>query len=367
MCEKIFDYFCDVSTPPLVSKPAPQGKKNNPNLPVPLHVIRTETVLSKLPMHNLAKRGNFRIHIMKTDEHGKVDLHWEVSPNPQHGDPRQLSYKLDTIIINQRIDQLDRPLPKLIKLGSLREIAKELGLPPSDTNSIREAALKNAATFITAKITYKGKDRLEWRLEAGFTRYSVIFTGDKLPDGSRADAVYVNLNDPYWEVLNNAPIRPLNYGYLKELPPTPQRFYEIISYRIFSTIKYGRSHAKLRYSEYCTFSAQHRNYDYDHVKKQMYKVHRPHLQSGYIQKVTIETTTDAEGQLDWMMCYVPGPKAKAEYQAFNRKQLIEDEVLQENDQEVTEQDLILPQPPVSASGRRTRQVLPSAISSHRAR
>ncbi len=149
MCEKLFDYFYEVSMPSSTTK---RGGK--PTALVPLHVIRTETVLSKLPMHNLAKRGNLNIHIEKRDEHGKIDLYWEVAPNPKFGDSRQLSYKLDTIVINQRIDQLDRPLPKLIKLGSLRDIARELGLPPSDTNNIRDAALKNAATFITAKITY---------------------------------------------------------------------------------------------------------------------------------------------------------------------------------------------------------------------
>jgi hypothetical protein len=336
VCEKILNYFHEVSMPQHIAKTAPVRRGQKSADLVPLHVIRTETVLSKLPMHNLAKRGNLNIHIIKKDEHGKVDLYWEVSPNPKHGDPRQLSYKLDTIIINQRIDQFERPLPKLIKLGSLREIARELGLPPSDTNNIKDAALKNSATFITAKITYKGTDGTERQLEAGFTRYNVIFTGEKLPDGAKADAVYINLNDPYWEVLNNARIRPLNYDYLKELPPAPQRFYEIISYRMFSAIKYGRPHAKLLYSDYCTFSAQRRNYDYDHFKKQMYKVHRPHLQSGYLQKVTYEATLDADSKADWLMYYTPGPRAKAEYQAFNRKQLIEDEVLQENGHDLGE-------------------------------
>ena len=46
-------------------------------------------------------------------------------------------------------------------------------------------------------------------MEADFTRYNVIFTGEKLPDGRRADAVYIILNEPYREVLNNAPMRPV--------------------------------------------------------------------------------------------------------------------------------------------------------------
>src|SRR5581483_2210865 len=108
------------------------------------------------------------------------------------------------------------------------------------------------------------------------------------------------------------------YDYLKALPPAPQRFYEIISYRIFAALKYKHPYAKLAYSEYCTFSAQQRYYDYDHFKKQMYKVHVPHLRSGYLSKVHYEETTDSDGNTDWLMHYIPGPKAHAEYRAFNR-------------------------------------------------
>jgi hypothetical protein len=65
--------------------------------------------------------------------------------------------------------------------------------------------------LINAKLHYKAADGTERRLEAGFTRYSVVFTGERLPNGKKADAVYLILNDPYWEVLNNAPTRPLDY------------------------------------------------------------------------------------------------------------------------------------------------------------
>jgi hypothetical protein len=38
------------------------------------------------------------------------------------------------------------------------------------------------------------------------------------------------LNEPYWEVLNNAPTRPLDYTYLKALTPAAQRFYSMIKF-----------------------------------------------------------------------------------------------------------------------------------------
>src|SRR5437879_5445057 len=92
-----------------------------------LDVIRTETVLSRLPVHNLAKKGRVDIRILKTTAAGEVELRWEVSYNERYGQARQLAYKLDTIIINRRIDEVGRPLPETIRIGSLNEICGELG------------------------------------------------------------------------------------------------------------------------------------------------------------------------------------------------------------------------------------------------
>jgi hypothetical protein len=283
----------------------------------PLNVIRTETVLSRLPIHNLAKKGSVNIHIVRKDTQGRVDLLWKVSPSRDYGEPRSLAYKLDTIAINRRIDEQGRPLPKIIRLGSLRELAQELELG-SDTATVRKALLQNASAFITAKLTYKSNDGRLCRLETGFSRYSVIFTGEQLPDGTKADAVCLILNDPYREVLNNAPVRPLDYDYLRQLPPAAQRFYEILSRKFFAALKFKHPTASLTYSEYCTYSAQRRYFDRQPMQNQMSAIHREHKKFGYIESVRYEPTLDGDDKADWVMHYVPGPKAKAEYHAFTR-------------------------------------------------
>jgi hypothetical protein len=280
-----------------------------------MNIIRRETVLSKFPVHNLANRGDVNIQIVKRGDNREVTLKWEVSYSARYGPPRSLAYKLDTLFINRVIDQAGRPLPKQLYLGSLKEIAKALALG-GDTNTLKNAFMQNASAFISAKITYKGADAAERTLDANFNRYSVILTGERLPDGRRANGVYVIFTEPFWEVLNNAPVRPLNYDYLKELKPTAQRCYEIISYWIYAAIKYGNPHAKIAYSDYCAFSAQPRYYEYEQVKKQMYKVHRQHKASGYLAGVEFEETKDCDGKPDWFMLYTPGPKARAEYEAF---------------------------------------------------
>ena len=49
----------------------------------------------------------------------------------------------------------------------------------------------------------------------------------------------------------------------------------------------------------------------------MYKIHKPHLQSGYLKKASYESVLDSEGKPDWLLYYTPGPRAKKEHRAFN--------------------------------------------------
>ncbi len=290
--------------------------------PLTLNRIRVETALSRFPIHRLARKGNVSIDLQRITDTGEADFKWEVSYTAKYGQPGPLAYKVDTLIVNRRVDEAKRPLPELIKLGSLTDICSEMGMVDSGENRghIRKALLQNAFAAITAKIRYKTRSGTEKWAEIGYTRYSVIFTGEILPNGSQADAVYAILNPPYRDLLNQVEMRPLDYDYLRHLAPGSQRFYELASFQIFGAIASGRARAKIVYSSYCQHAPQMRYLDFEHVKKQMYKVHLPHRESGYIAKVDYEKTLSKSGETDWDMFYTPGPKAFAEYQAFASKQ-----------------------------------------------
>jgi hypothetical protein len=255
----------------------------------------------------------------RTNTHGDVELHWAVSYNAHYGPPRQLAYKLDTIVINQLLDALPRPLPRVLKLGSLRQLCTLLDLEGSGR---QQAELKRAFHQNPARISSPtcaiSRDGTTRTVNTGFTRYSVIFTGESLPDGTKADAVYLMLSDPYLDVLNHAPVRPLDYAYLKALTPMAQRFYELLSYKIYAALKYRHPRATLRYADYCLLSTQQRYIVLERVQKQMYKVHRPHIQSGYLTQVQYEATTDADGQPDWRLHYTPAPKRVPVYHVSAR-------------------------------------------------
>lgn len=289
---------------------------SEPNLEIiPKDIIRTETTLSRFPIHRLSKSGKVSIEIKVKNFDGELTTKWKIK-NP----PDPLGYKIDTLIINRRIEEAGKPTPKLIRLGSLREIAKELDLK-TETNRIKEALLQDAGVLINAKFTYKTKDGGEKHIEIGDTRYAVIFTGEHLPNGDKADATYIQLHDLYREILNSAPTRPLDYEYLKELSPIAQRFYELLSYQMYAAVKHKRT-AKMLYSELCTYAPQTRFFDWEQVRPQMYRLHKPHLKSGYIETVNFEKLRSEDGTLDWLFSYTPGRKAKGEHTfATTRKTL----------------------------------------------
>jgi hypothetical protein len=288
---------------------------------IPQNTIRIETALSRFPVHKLTRRGNISIEIKETTPSGEIKTKWEVDYPKKAGQPGQLAYKIDTLIVNRRIDDERPAIPKIIQLGSLSELCRELGMRVSggNSNELKKALLQNAFASITAKISYKTTDGAERTLEAGFSRYSVIFTGERLPNGKRANAVYLILNDVYMKILKEAQTRPLDYDYLRDLPPTAQRFYELIGFQIYAVLKHERPRARMLYSDFCTRAPQTRYFDYEHVKKQMYKIHAPHLKSGYLAKAELRQQQAESGELDWVMLYTPGHRAKAEFREANRK------------------------------------------------
>ena len=104
----------------------------------------------------------------------------------------------------------------------------------------------------------------------------------------------------------------------KALPPTAQRFYETAELPDVRDAASTDRTRTLRYTDYCLLAPQPRGLTYEQVKKHMYKVHQPHVASRYLAQVQYEATTDIDGHPDWLMHYVPGPKARAEFVAFTR-------------------------------------------------
>jgi len=249
--------------------------------------IRNETVFSQFPLHRLSKgKESLSLQITTENEKGKVITAWKVIPSVEYGEPGILAYKLDTLFINRLIDEARPDIPEIIKLGSLRDIAQEIGyLTTSNTNAIKSALYQNAFAGIKAELSYTSNDGRSKYIKFGSARYAVVFTGETLPNGKQADAVYIVLSPLFREVLRTAKTRPLDYSYLKGLPPTAQRLYELVSPKIFAALKFENPRAKYLYSDLCKYAPLTRYETWEQVKKQLYKVHQPHKTRGYFSKI----------------------------------------------------------------------------------
>jgi hypothetical protein len=278
--------------------------------------IRTETTLSRRPIHRLSKKGTIKIKEARKNERGQVVTTWEV-----RNAPGPLAYKVDKLVIDRRIDEARPNIPKLLKVGSLREICLELGFEDSGKNkaNIKEALHQNASAYVIARLDYSGTNGGKRKFEFGSSRYAVYFVGEELPSGETADAIYVRFHDDYYGLLTHSQTRPLDYEYLKELPPAAQRVYELISFVIYGAIKHGRDFATFPYSELCLSAPLTRYHEWERAKKQLYKIHRPHIDSGYLKAVYFEETTDKDGIIDWLIKYTPGRKARHEFKEFTMR------------------------------------------------
>ena len=157
----------------------------------PLSILRTETVLSRFPIHLLAKRGRVAIPIRRTNAQGALDLRWEVSYNEHYGPPAPA--RLQT---RYHCHQPDPRCPAAPAAPRAQRRESDARCGPAWTCMIsgrQQAHLKsafhqNASAYIVAYLRYRGRDGIERTVNTGFTRYSVIFTGESPPrwhDGRR--------------------------------------------------------------------------------------------------------------------------------------------------------------------------------------
>lgn len=277
-------------------------------LPILSNIIRVETAIIRFPLHHLAKTTGEEISIEETyyEDDTEKKTTWKVRHRPG-----PLAYKIETLVINRRIDETGRPIPKVLALGSLREIGRMASLG-NNTEKVKEALRQNAFAAITAKFRYTTKNNRKKHVEVNFTRYKIIFAGEELPDGTTADQVFIIFDDDYLKIINTAQNKPLDYDFLKILPPMAQRFYELFSFHMYAALHNRQPTARMLYSDFCKYAPQTRQMTYEAMTKQMYKVHRHHLDHDYISKVSYLSTRS--NPPDWWMIYEPGERAKREYE-----------------------------------------------------
>lgn len=291
--------------------------------------VRTETQLRKHPLHILQSQGGSNVKeitIVDTDDSGNSVTKWRVLFLAPEGVAGPLAYRLDRLVIDRAIDAYEaKELPLTLALGTLNKICRDLDLTPCGPNmrNIRKAFLQLQGTMIDVE-TITAHQR--------WYRYEkVYFTGEVLENGNRADEVFITLSNTYRDFLRETKTRPLNYDYLRTLPPASARLYEIISNRIYAALRQasmkesedrtsrGSPEARILYSEFCQLSALTRHREGHLMRKQMKQLLAPHIEKGYIAEVKYDSRRDPFNCPDWMMIYKPGEKAKQDFAVTERK------------------------------------------------
>jgi len=287
----------------------------------------------KYPRHILAQtsRGKRQVDI-RIGEKGKGQ-YWYVTSNPKIGVPGKMSFDFDYQVLHQKFYENllkarqngQKIAPRYVVVGSLREIAKQLGLKSPDTVKVRKAIESNQAAVIQTDKAIRfinEKGEVEY-LSGQFKAYDVYIRGDHLPDGDEAKKVILELSIPFWQALNCQEVsKPLDGQYFKQLAkPGAQRWYTLVSTDIFVALSKNLPYAKIRYSEYCKFHPQKRHTEFNKMKRQMYNLHQKHIELGYIEPPHYQKITD-DGSTDWWILYKPSLKAREEYQQNRQRKAI---------------------------------------------
>ena len=281
--------------------------------------LRTEFNFLKFPFFDLARdssRPKIKIEEEVETKDGTLRMLWQVTRDIESqfpGDFEKRLYRAIEQIINVTPKPVENPLP----VGSLRHIAKLMGINP-DSGKNREDIQRAFRNIVKASIeangTYQVKESKAKRyIKDTFHLYDrVIFKGEELPDGQPADSVYLMLGSWYINNVNNHYVVPLDWHFYNRLSGTiTTRMYEYLCIHFFATLEYGRKHHDMRYSQICDYFPLTKQYPLWKAKKQLKHAHESLVAAGYFAEVQWLKTNKRN---DWIVRYMIGPRAQAEYE-----------------------------------------------------
>lgn len=293
--------------------------------------LRSEFHFLKYPFFNLCtndtKRFIIKIEEIEKTKEGEIETLWKVSRDVEADFPSSFARRIHKEVVEKILDRKRSP-SRLIKLGSLWEICKSIKLAPSGRSyiKIRKALEDIVKANITTKRAFKLKKddgRMEF-FDGTFHLYDgVYFLGQRLPNGTEADAVYVLLNDMYLQNFNSNFVVPLNYNYMHSLKGNiASRLYEILIIWFYPAYTNRKEYIEKKYSELCDYFPLMRQDIKWKAKKQLRVAHRQHVLSGFLQ--CEPQWKDIGKKNNWLVRYEIGPTAQEWYYNIKRgKQPIE--------------------------------------------
>ena len=283
--------------------------------------IRSEFHFLKFPFFDLCPRTSKkdRIEVKEVEEttEGKIEVWWKVSRNIDSDLPSSFARKIHKEVVEKTLNGALKPIQRLIRLGSMRQICKDMNIAASGKSikEIKKALQDIKAATIEAKGTFRKKEKNGAKkfFEGSFNLYDMIFfTGETLPDGAEADAVYILLNDMYVQNFNNNFVVPLDYQYFQVLRgDISSRMYEVLSVWFYPALENGKTYIEKWYSELCNYFPLIRQNKQFKAKGILKDAHQQHVKNGFLAREP--EWIDTSKKDDWLIRYYIGPKASNWY------------------------------------------------------
>ena len=145
----------------------------------------------------------------------------------------------------------------------------------------------------------------------------IIFAGERLPDGTRAERNLLYLGTWYMESLNSLYVKPLDYRYYLGLhTPIARRLYELLGVKFYGVAENPYPVIRYRYSTLCRLLPVKRHDYRSRMQQQLEPAHEELMRGGFLDAAAY---TPVPHRSDWYIGYRPGPKALAEIEANRRR------------------------------------------------
>ena len=280
--------------------------------------LRAEFNFLKFPFFDLARdssREKIKIEELVETNEGKFQILWQVTRDIESHFPGDFEKRLHRAI-EQIINATQKPIPNPLRLGSLRYIARLMGINESGKNlsDIQRAFNNVVATTIKANGTYQLKEAKSRKrfIKDTFHLYDrVVFTGEELPDGGMADCVYLMLGSWYLKNINNHYVVPLDWRFYNQLTGSiTTRMYEFLCIKFFTALERGREYHDVPYSQICDYFPVTKQTPGWKARKQLKHAHDSLIATEYFQQIEWLETNKRD---DWVIRYWIGDRARNEY------------------------------------------------------
>ena len=272
------------------------------------------------PLFFLSKRSSSQtIECRKVRRQGSqtVEAVWRVIPHPAYGRPGPLAHRVHRAV-EQLITERGLPIANPVPF-TIHDLCRRAGIATGGTEylKVRQALLSIKATQVESRGAFYAKSQTSF-VDDVFPIYErIVFTGERLPDGTVADSNRLWLGSRFLENLNSLYVKPLNYRfYLQLRTPIARRLYELLGVKFFGVAENRHPWIRYRYSTLCELLPMTKHGYRSQMKQQLGNAHRELMEGGFLAAVKLTAIPHTR---DWHVKYHPGERALTEISAVKTK------------------------------------------------